>query len=281
MLPNIKELFNKIKKIFNKDWLIYTKKWKLSLSEYFKKSPYNTQIWFEKIFRNTREEDNLWIIFSFLLQKKIDFNKLKDKQWISKLINNFKNKNKGEYIVSALYGWIELALIAKYLWYNSGWVNYSIYHLSNKDTYAKLEDIFYPLSKEKDLRWKKEVIILDDNIGSWDTLEKIQTIFQNNHISVKLLAAPRIYLDKEERKKLKSSKVNNILDKINTDKSFIKDLVDKINSLYDIKEIRKHVALNALYFFPRVKKKWRKINVLIEKKVRTFRKKFGKEFRSL
>ena len=49
----------------------------------------------------------------------------------------------------------------------------------------------------------------------------------------------------------------------------------------DISEIRKHVALNSLYIFPRVERKWRNINVLIARKVQRFRNKFNKEFRSL
>lgn len=246
MLPSIQSLYDNIKHSLKDKDIITTKKGKISLEDYFKNNDNNLKIWFEKIFRNIREEDNVWIMLSFFLQKKINLNNISDNNSIFELIMNFKKSKKKEYIIWNMYWGIELALLAKYFWYDSGLVNFSTYHFWNKNTYENIEDIYYPLNDAK--LDEKEVIILDDNVYSWQTLEKVRTIFENNHISIKHLASSRLYISKQNKK---------------------------------ISELKKHIALNSLYILPRSDKKNRNLNILVERKIKQFKKKYWKEFRSL
>ena len=248
MLPDLQVLYDNIKQIFSSNNIFKTKKWKISLERYFTQNNNTLNIWFNKLFRNIREEDNLWIILSFFLQKNLKLNSINNSESILKEIDSFKQVEKNEYILANMYWWIEFWFVAKYLWYESGLLNFSIYHLKNKDTYNSIDDIYYPLSKQK-LDWQK-VIIVDDNIFSWKTLEKLRTILENNHISIKHLATPRIYTPRKDEK-------------------------------FELTEVKKHIALNSYYILPRIKGKNRNINILIAKKVKHLKKKYGKEFRSL
>ena len=306
------DLHREIKKLFNKDSFIATKRQKFSLNNYFQSNISNTRVWFDKLFRNNREEDNLAIMFNLFLDTK----NFKDKS-ISKLIQEERNRKKDSYILSSLYWGIELSLIAKYLWYEAWWANYSVYHLKQSDTYLDINDIFFPLTDEK-LNWWKKVFILDDNIDSWDTLDKLRNMLQNNHIPVKWLVTARIWLSKEERKELKKyskirtqwriTKNNEVLFRLSKTKRLIlsenweykivshnwnnslsKEDIQRLYKLLvsfkwkniDLSEIKKHIALNSYFIFPRVEKNNRKVNLLVAKKILAFRKKFWKEFRGL
>ena len=260
MLPDLEKLYSQIKSLIDNDLVLKTKKRLTTIGDFFSNNSNNIFVWMEKLFRNIREEDNLWIILSFFLQKHFKLSDISSRKKIFNLIKQFREKQKTDYILSLMYWGIEFALVANYLGYNSWWLNYSVYHLKNKEVYKDINDLFYPLSKEKNLA-KFSVALVDDNIDSWTTLDRTRTILNNNHISVKLLAVPRIKLSKVERSEIKGN--------INSD------------NWEDISNIKKHIALNSLYVLPRVNKKNRNINLLIERKLRKFRKLFWKEFRSL
>ena len=268
---NIKQKFNNIKK-FMDTCNVSIKKWKKVISKIISSNWSFTNIWFNKIFRNARELDNLSHIFSTLLGR-VDLKSLKNKQDIYKIICEEKQKNKikarNTVYVSAMYWWIEIAMVAKYLGYKAWLVQYSIYHLDQKDSYININDVFFSLSWEK-LTNNSKVIILDDNIFSWTTLNKLRTIFMNNHIPVKALVSTKIFLSKKIRDKLK------------TIPKWFKWYLDIPNF-----ETIKHIALNSIYFLERKEykgkngEKWRNINLFNLKKIKVFRKYFWKEFRSL
>jgi len=251
MIPSLKDLYKGIKKIIIDNDIVETKKWKISLTDYFIQNKHTLQVWFEKMFRNVREEDNLWIILSFFLQKQVNLNSIKNKENIFNLIEKFKKIKKEEYILSNMYWGIEFALISKYLWYESWFISFSSYHLKQKDIYEYLDDVYFSLNWEN-LK-QKQVVLVDDNVFSWNTLSKLQNLLLNNHISVKCIVTPKIYL-----KKLKED-----------------------SNIQNISEIKKHIALNTIYVLPRINKNNRTLNVLIENKIKKFRCKFWKEFRNL
>jgi len=214
-----------------------------------------------------------------------------------------------------LYWGIELALVAKYLWYDAWWINYSVYHLKQNDTYFWLDDIYFSLTKNSlSPKIEKDVFLLDDNIDSWKTMDKVRNILHNNHIPVKWLIAARIRLSEREREELKETRrIKNVTNnwdlifrlsatkrlvlwkdweytitskgqsKTLTKKDF-KKLYESLVVLFNdnkLPEIRKHIALNSYFILPRVEKNNRKVNLFMYRKIIKFRKKFGKEFRNV
>ena len=281
-LPDIKKLFWTVKSFFDEK-VIKTKKWKkYTFNEFFTQNKSNAKLWFESIFRNNREEDNIGVIFQFflwdLLQKKTDFSGAE----IFNFIEEFKKKSKDDFVLASLYGGIELGSVARYLGYNSAWINYSVYHLWNKSVYLSLPEVIFSL--KWNISKAKSVIIVDDNTYTWKTLAKLDTLLQNSHIPVKFKAVPRIGLEKEELEEFKKydQAWNKVKMKIGqVDLSSLLKLINIKKHIPTITDIKKQVALNADYILPR---RWtwnRNINLLVWKKVRWLRKKFGKEMRSL
>ena len=287
-LESINKLFEENKNYFNLK-LIQTKKGKkYTFGEFFSKDVSAANLWFKEIFRNNREEDNIWIIFQFFLGKQVlknlsDINGEK----LYNLLKEFKEKEKNEFIVSSLYGGIELANVANYLGFDSAWVNYSVYHLKNKSTYLNLEDVIF------NLKWNvlkaDSVILVDDNTYTGKTLSKLDSLFQNHHIPVKIKAVPRIGLVEEELTEFRKYKRiwNKLKSQVkNGDKVSVLLLLNRINKTLINREVpvsalKKQIALNADYLLPRKKYKSREINLLVARKVKHFRRKFNKEMRSL
>lgn len=258
-LYDLEIYYNKLKELFFRKNLISTKKSKYSLNEFFSKNVSTLKIWFDSIFRNIREEDNLWVTFSIFLKNKIINNNIKSLSDLKKIIDLEKKNNKWQiFILSNLYWWIEFALVWKYLGYDTWWINYSVYHLKQNNTYISINDLIYSL--KWNLNWK-EIILMDDNINSWKTLEKTANILNNNGIPVKLKIAVRIELEKNDREILKNldKEKNNLILK---------------NYSNNFPEIKKHVVLNSIFLLPRT---W----CLIKRKNLKLKKLYWKGFRSL